>query len=313
MGSLLLTLDAQISKSLWSKHLILRYQKVFGANIWSFDIKKSLEQTFDPLISKSLWSKYQGLWYQKVFGANIWSFDIKQCLKQISGMRFGIFLFLLLPLLPVIGHKECFQCTGGGQPNPYLSTREEVRMGGLKCGRENNDPYIHPPKPRSCDGDIGSTYCAVTMINHYGELSPRRFSRYCTNNTFVAKIKSDNITTRRGKQGIGNRTILSTLDSCKDMSAMLKEYETIVYEYHWDAQQNFVYYCFCTEHGCNGLTENEKRPTTKSTTQWGNVSTVRDDDDEGSGTETATIFPTTVIFMSLLIAWYGSVQNEPVN
>ena len=31
----------------------------------------------------------------------------------------------------------------------------------------------------------------------------------------VAKIKSDNITTRKGKEGYGNRTILSTLDSCK--------------------------------------------------------------------------------------------------
>ena len=50
----------------------------------------------------------------------------------------------------------------------------------------------------------------------------------------------------------------------------------------------------------------------KSTTEGENYSTVRDDD--GSGTEAPTIFPTTVIFVSLLIAWYGSaVPNEPVN
>ena len=57
--------------------------------------------------------------------------------------------------------------------------------------------------------------------------------------------------------------------------------------------------------------------TIESTTQLGNITTAdaqRDDDGDGSGTEAPTIFPTTVIFISLLIAWYGSaVQNELVN
>ena len=55
--------------------------------------------------------------------------------------------------------------------------------------------------------------------------------------------------------------------------------------------------------------------TIESTTQLGNITTVdAQRDDDGSGTEASTIFSTTVIFISLLIAWYGSaVQNELVN